>query len=177
MRRSAETPASTNPGADYFLSPVKTATLAPTTIMYQSLQLSAKDAANPKKISDFMGGNVHRMFVELEAAHIATKGGAIFIYPHAPVQDGSMDLQIGIPVAEKTPALEGYQVKVLESTPTASAVYRRTFEGAGQALPEFFRQLQQTGKVPAGELRERILFYDGDASANNVTLIEMPVSE
>jgi effector-binding domain-containing protein len=173
----AQAPATTPEGANYFLSPVKTASLASTTIMYQSLQLSAKDSADPKNISDFMGGNVHRMFMELEAAHIATKGGAIFIYPHAPAQDGSMDLEIGIPVAEKTSALEGYQVKVLESTPTGSAVYRGTFHGVGQALPEFFRQLQQSGKVPAGELRERILFYDGDASANNVTLIEIPVSE
>ena len=156
----------------YSLTAIESSQLKSTTIIYQSIHTSIKEQR------ELIRKTLQGLFAKVRTANIAAIGGPIFIYKTvARSPDEPLDIEIGIPVADNTSAPEGCQVRVLESSPSVTAIFKGPVSALGRAYPDFFRQLQQLGKVPASELRQRSLYYESDASPNNIVFIEMQTSD
>jgi hypothetical protein len=160
----------TPPAPAYTLSTPRVTQLKSATIIYQSLHIRVADTDTERK-------TIEGLMTKLAAAHVRITGGPIFIFPHLPTSAAAeTDLDIAIPVPDKTPTPEGCQSRTLDSTPTVTAVYQGTAADMGQATSTLLRQLHTLNQLPTGELRTRSLYYEGDASPNNIVLLEIPVT-
>ena len=158
------------PTPAYTLSTPRVTQLKPTTIIYQSLHIRITDVDAQRKA-------VEELMAKLTAARVRITGGPIFIFPQTPAGPAAeADLDIAVPVPDKTPAPEGCQSRVLDSIPSVTAVYQGTFANMGQATSTLFRQLHTLNQIPTGELRTRSLYYETDTSPNNIVLLEIPVT-
>lgn len=153
---------------DYTMTPPHAAQLKAVTIVSQTLHIKTDDAdAERKAISDIQA--------KLAVAHVAATGGPIFIFHHLPA-DAESDVEVAIPVADGAKAPDGCQARILEATPSITAIYQGSTDAVGGAIGDLFRQVFSQNKTPTGELRTRSLYYEDMKSPNNVMLLEIPVS-
>ena len=121
---------------------------------------------------------VENIFARLAEAHVSHHGKPISI-----MKTGAgniyepIDIEIGVPVADDTPAPPGCQVRVLESVPSVTAIFQGPLAMVGRAYAHLFRQIRRLKRTPVGELRQHGLYHDGAASPNNIILLETPVLE
>ena len=156
----------------YSLTAVESSQLKSTTVIYETIHASIKEQGEPIRKA------LHELFAKIQVAKIAPVGGPIFIYKTiAQNPDEPLDIDVAIPVVDNTPAPEGCQSRVLASSPSMTGIFKGPVSALGRAYSDFFRQLQRLGKVPAGELRQRNLYYEDEGSANNIVFIEMQTSD
>jgi hypothetical protein len=153
----------------YTLAAMQPAKLKATTIVFQTIHT----ALNAQ--GDLIRQSINDLYAKLKTAHIAPIGGPIMIFKSLP-QDPSVavDIDIAIPVPDDTAAPEGTQMRPLPSVPSMTAIYQGSTTALNRGYTDFFEQLQGFGKIPAGELRQRTLYFESENSPNNVILIELP---
>jgi hypothetical protein len=145
-------------------------TLKATTIVFQKLHIDPADSEHETKV-------ITDIEDKLFAAHIKINGGPIFIFLEPPVDPGTpIDLEIGIPVPDGTHAPEGCETRTLAATPCVTAVYQGPISAIGESASNVFEQLPDLHQTPGTEFRTRSLYYEGDDSPNNITLLEIPVT-
>jgi hypothetical protein len=154
----------------YTLTPARITQLKATEVIYQPVHIHLTDADTPRKA-------VEDLMAKLATAHVRITGGPIFIFPQFPAgPNAETDLDIAIPVPDKTPAPEGCQSKTLDAAPSVTALYQGPSTSMGEATGHLFQQLRTLHQLPTGELRTRSLYYEDPASSNNIVLLEIPVT-
>jgi effector-binding domain-containing protein len=159
----------TGPAADdYVLTTPRATQLKATSYVYQSVQTSIRES----------GGPIQKIMLDLtekmKAGQFTPSGGPIFIYKTLPKGvDDVVEMEIGMPVADKAVPPDGYELRVLESAPSATAIFQGPMASLSLAYPKFFEGMMKSGQTPAGELRERIFYWEDEKSVNNVMMIEM----
>jgi effector-binding domain-containing protein len=118
----------------------------------------------------------------LAALRQITAGGArpageiLFIF-HDPTEDPTVafDLDIGVPVPDKTPAIGGFKVRKLPPFRCASMVYRGPLKHLRRAYDKLIPEMIAAGYVPSDELRESYTVWEGAESPNNVVEIQVGI--
>jgi hypothetical protein len=167
----AADPGATENFSDYTLVGVQPCQLKATTIVYQTIHV------NIAQSGELLKKTVIDLYDRLKAAHITPKGGPLFVFKGIATPDVPMDIDVGVPVEDKTAAPEGCDVRVLDSVPSVIGIFKGPFTAMNRAYPDFFRQLVQLGKTPGAELRQRTLYFEGENSDNNIVLMEMVTKE
>ena len=67
----------------------------------------------------------------------------------------------------------GHDLPQLPSVPRLTPIFKGKFSDLSQAYGTFMQQSLQLNKHPAGELRQRTLYYESESSGNNVVMIEL----
>ena len=156
----------------YSVGLVQPAKLAETTIAYETVHATMEECGEP------IAKAFPELYAKLQAAHIAPKGSPIVIFKSLQNKGGTpVDIDVAVPLPANTVAPEGFQVRVLPSIPSVTAIIRGPFSSLKDAYLQFFSELAMTGKVPQGELRQRTLYYEGPNSPNNIVLVEMQTAE
>jgi hypothetical protein len=89
--------------------------------------------------------------------------------------DKPFDHEVGILVPKGTKPYGEAKVRLLPAFPCATTVATGDFAGAvGQAaFKTLFKAAGELGRTPTGEFREMLLFWEGEASANNQMQIQI----
>ena len=156
----------------YTLTAPEPTHLQSTTILYETIH------AAPAQCSQQIKTAVADLYDRLKSAHISPSGGPIIIFKTLGEPSIPVDSQIAVPVSEApaTPPA-GLELRELASIPSLTAIFKGKFSDLSQAYAAFMQQSLQLNKHPAGELRQRTLYYESESSENNVVMIELPTAE
>lgn len=90
---------------------------------------------------------------------------------------GAFSLEAGFPVAEGTQPSGEAQVVTLPPFPCASLLYSGGLDHLSDAYDLLMEAIEDAGLQHVEEAREWYLYFEGDDSPNNVTLIQLKVLE
>jgi len=112
----------------------------------------------------------------LKEAGIPTFGPLLIIQRGASEDRGKpFDQEVGILVPKGTKAFGEAKVRDLSPFPCATSVTSGDFagEGAHAAFMTLFKAAGERGRIPTGEIREMLLFWEGQGSANNLMQVQI----
>ena len=157
---------------DYTLTTPQPTHLQSTTILYETIHAAPAQCAQPLKAA------VADLYSRITTAHISPSGGPIIIFKTLGDPNTPVDIQIAVPVSDApaTPPA-GLDLRELPSIPSLTAIFKGKFSDLSQAYGTFMQQSLQLNKRPAGELRQRTLYYESETSENNVVMIELQTAE
>lgn len=150
------------------LGPVSVQTYAEGTFFH--LKATATTAELPARMQEL----VPVLMKSLATGRIGTLGPLHVVF-HGLTSDPAkvFDLEIGVLVPKGTPAAGDCQVRILPAFTCASTVFTGDFAQIGKAYAAIFPALGATGRVPNGEFRQMVFFYEGPASTNNALLVQV----
>ncbi len=153
----------------YTLTTVRPGQLKAVTIISQTICCPLNDSSVRREA-------VNHLRAKLADAGVNPQGGSISIIKKPVIKhfNDLVDIEIGFPVPDNTPAPDGCRVRVLKSVPSVISIFRGPLSSVGPAYSDVYQQMRRLKKTPTGELRQRVLFYDGPASPNNVFMLETP---
>ena len=156
----------------YTLTTPEPTHLQATPILYETIH------AAPAQCAPQIKAAVGDLYNRLKDAKISPSGGPIIIFKTLGDPNVPTDIQIAVPLLEApaTPPA-GLELRELPSIPSLTAIFKGKFSDLSQAYAAFMQQSLQLNKRPAGELRQRTLYYESDASENNVVMIEVQTAE
>lgn len=133
-----------------------------------------KARATQAEIPGRMRELVPRLLKSLAEAKVGTLGPLQVVY-HGITQDPAQpfDLEVGVLVAPGTPAAGEAKVRLLPAFTCATQTFTGSLSQVGKAYATVYPALLSAGRVPSGESRQMVLFYEGDASTNNVLLVQV----
>ncbi|HNX95518.1 MAG TPA: hypothetical protein PKL14_10185 [Holophaga sp.] len=117
-----------------------------------------------------------RLLQVLKDAGIQTLGPLLIIQRGASQDQAQpFDQEVGVLVPKGTAPFGDAKVRELSVFPCATAITSGDFAGAaGQSVfMELFKAAGAKGRIPSGEFREMLLFWEGPASANNLMQIQI----
>ena len=87
----------------------------------------------------------------------------------------SFDLEVGILAPKGTKPFGEAKVRVLSAFPCATTMASGDFAGESgkTAFMALFKAAQEKGRIPTGEFRELLLFWEGQGSANNLMQVQV----
>lgn len=133
-----------------------------------------KAQATQAELPDRMKQLVPRLLKALAAAKVATLGPLQVVY-HGMTQDPTrpFDLEVGVLVPKGTePSGEGL-VRTLAPFTCATQTFTGSLGQVGKAYESIYPALLSAGRIPSGETRQMVLFFEGDASTNNMLLVQV----
>lgn len=150
------------------LGPVIIQTYAEGTFFH--LKATATSTELPGKMQQL----VPVLMKSLAAGQIGTLGPLHVVF-HGLTSDPTkiFDLEIGVLVPKGTPAVGDCQVRTLPAFTCASTVFTGSFAQVDTAYSTIFPTLAASGRVPNGEFRQMVFFYEGLASTNNALLVQV----
>jgi effector-binding domain-containing protein len=156
----------------YTLTTPQPTHLASTMILYETIHVAPAQCAQPLKVA------VGDLYNRLKTAHITPSAGPIIIFTSFGNPNTPTDIQVAVPVIDAPAAPPaGLDLRELPSVPSLTALYKGKFSDLSQAYNAFMQQMLQLNKHPAGELRQRTLYYESETSENNVVMIEIQTAE
>lgn len=163
---SAPTPLPDHPVS--LLGPVALQTFTEGTFFH--LKGRATQAEIPARMREL----VPRLMKSLAEAKVGTLGPLQVVYQGI-TQDPTkpFDLEVGVLVAPGTPSAGEAQVRLLPAFTCATQTFTGSLSQVGKAYAGIYPALLSAGRVPSGESRQMVLFYEGDASTNNLLLIQV----
>lgn len=110
----------------------------------------------------------------LAEAKVGTLGPLQVVY-HGLSQDPALafDMEVGVLVPAGTPAAGEAQVRSLAAFTCATQTFTGSLNEVGRAYASIYPALLSAGRVPTGETRQMVLLYEGDASTNNMLLVQV----
>jgi hypothetical protein len=115
-----------------------------------------------------------RLFKALKVAGVTTSGPILIIQRvSSPDPTQPFDMELGVLVSKEVKAVGEALVRDLDAFPCASSVVMGAFGEAGRAFEALFRAAGEKGRIPTGEIRELVLFWEGDASPNNMMQVQI----
>jgi len=156
----------------YTLSPARTAQLKATDYVYASAETSYADMGN------VLSAVLMQFSDAIKSGQLQPSGGPVFEYVGAGEdRNKTFTLRVGYPVAAGTKAFGGFQVGKLESKKSAVAVFIGRRESLNAAYQKLYTQIGAAGLTPGDVRREHYLYYEDEASSNNVTMIEIELKQ
>lgn len=117
-----------------------------------------------------------RLLQVLQGAGIQTLGPLLIIQRGAS-QDPAQpfDQEVGVLVPKGTAPFGDAKVRELPTFSCVTAITREDLAGAAgrSVFMELFKAAGAQGRIPSGEFREMLLFWEGPASANNLMQIQV----
>jgi len=145
-----------------------------------TLTVSTRLRATLDNITEQVGSTPERLYADLETQGVKPEGPMIFAYHGIDGQPQTeFDVDIAIPVtAEAAESYQGqYAVKPLESVSCVERVYKGPVSRMGEEGYEpMYADLGKGGMVPSGEVREIYLDWNGPASEDNQTAIQIGIA-
>lgn len=153
---------------DCLLGPVAIQTFAEGRFFH--LKTRATQAEIPGRMREL----VPRLLKSLAEAKVGTLGPLQVVY-HGLSQDPALpfDMEVGVLVPPGTPAAGEAQVRSLAAFTCAAQTFTGSLNEVGRAYGAIYPALLSAGRLPSGESRQMVLFYEGDASTNNLLLIQV----
>ena len=108
-----------------------------------------------------------------EASGVRPSGPIVVRYRPAPESGSDVYwMGTGFPVAEGTVAPPGTEVQALPAFRCATLLFSGSLAGIQEAYDRLFRGMEAAGLERTGEGREWHLYFEGDASPNNVIMLQ-----
>jgi hypothetical protein len=156
----------------YTISPPRSSQLKASTFLFVSVETTYADMGN------VLGAVMLQFDDSMKSGLFLPTGGPVFEYQGAGAEmNKPFHLRIGYPVADGTKAFGGYQVDKLTPRKSATAVFIGRSTSLGQAYQKLYTEIGMAGLTPGDVHRERYLYYEDQASANNIMLIEIELKE
>jgi len=86
-----------------------------------------------------------------------------------------LDIEVGVLVPRGTAAPAGCSVRTLAPFTCVTTVFTGSFSGLGKVYETLYPTLLASGKTPLPESRQMVLFWEGEASNNNMLLIQIGI--
>jgi len=115
-----------------------------------------------------------RLILALAGAGIQTLGPILIVQRGVtPDPTRPFEMELGVLVPGGTKAVGGARVRPLGAFPCATTVVTGALAEAGRAFETLFRTSMDKGRIPTGEIREMVLFWEGETSPNNMMLVQV----
>ena len=151
-----------------FLGPVAVQTYAESTFFH--LKARSTTAELPSKMEQL----VPVLLKSLAAGQIGTLGPLHVVYRGLTSDPTKVfDLEIGVLVSKGTAPAADCQVRTLPAFTCAATVFTGTLSQVGKAYETLYPALAAAGRVPNGESRQMVLFWEGNGSTNNMLLVQV----
>jgi hypothetical protein len=148
--------------------PVAFQTFAEGTFFHLSAPATQAEAA---KVSAAL---TQRLLRALAQGGIQTLGPILIIQRGVtPDPTRPFEMELGVLVPGGTKATGEARVRPLGAFPCATTVVTGALAEAGRAFEALFRSSMDKGRIPTGEIREMMLFWEGEASPNNMMLVQV----
>jgi hypothetical protein len=156
----------------YTLSPPRTSTLKGADFAYVSVQTTYAD------MGTVLSAIMMQFDDSMKSGQFLPTGGPVFEYQGAGEdRNKTFTMRIGYPVAAGTKAFGGFQVGKLEPKKSATTVFIGRRDSLSAAYQKLYTQIGAAGLTPGDMHRERYLYYEDEASNNNIMLIEVELKE
>lgn len=168
----ADTPGATppKPPSNGAIGPVAFQTFAASTYLYLSAQTTQA------KLPTLVPAMAKRLETIQREAGLQVSGPLLMIQRGAsedPVKP--FDLEVGVLVPEGTKPRGDAKVRALPVFPCATTLV--SGDAAGEtgkaAFMALFKAAGEQGRIPTGEFRERLLFWEHEGSANNLLQVQV----
>jgi effector-binding domain-containing protein len=155
---------------NFVLSPMHIGTLKETTFMYVT------ETTTIDTIGDSVDKHMREMETAIKDGAFLPSGPPVFVYHNASAErDKPFKLDIGFPVADGTVPAGDYQTGKLPAAKSAVFLFMGPLMSIGQAYGRMYNQIIGAGYIPAGDRRERYLYFEDYDSPNNVIMIEIMI--
>jgi hypothetical protein len=117
-----------------------------------------------------------RLSALLKEAKLHTFGPLLMIQRGASEdQRKPFDFEVGVLVPKEAKPFGEAKVRALAAFPCATAMVSGDFagEGAKAAFMTLFKTAGAQGRIPNGEMREMMLFWESEGSANNLMQVQI----
>lgn len=150
-------------------SPVRVQEMAPISLFHTTITTSYEKM-------DVVGPIIESMEKAIRDKQIHATGVVVFLYEGAtPDPTKEFQLSIGMPVPAGTEGFDEWKVSDLPAFKCATALHSGPVKSIGLAYQKIFPELFAKGLEPTGENREFYLYWEGEASVNNVMLVQVGV--
>jgi DNA gyrase inhibitor GyrI len=127
-----------------------------------------------------MGDTMKRIVPELldsvkQAGFVPVSPIVVVMHGVGPDPKATFDFEVGFMVPANTKAGGTGEVGKLEALTCASVVYSGKTTEVGKAYESLYGSILASGKQPTQEVRQMILFYEGEESVNNIMLLQVGV--
>jgi len=132
--------------------------------------------ATQKTMPEVMKTVIPHLMVSAKEAGIMIHSPIILTYSGL-TQDpnAEFEVQAGFVVDAGTKASGDGQVRQLEPFKCAAMTYTGQSAMVGKAYEGLFPAIIGAGKMPNGQMRQMVLYYENEASANNIMLLQVGV--
>lgn len=153
---------------DFFTGPAAVQTFAAGTFFHLSGRATLADL--PTRISEM----VPQLERALRDTRLTGLGPIQVVYQGMGKDPGQpFEVEVGVLVPKGTKPAGGGQVRVLPAFTAATTLFTGPIAHIGKAYEALYPSLLASGRIPTAESRQMVLFWEGEASSNNILLIEI----
>jgi effector-binding domain-containing protein len=121
-----------------------------------------------------MGQAIPRLVKAMAGQGLGVATPIMVVYHGAgPDPDKAFDYEVGVLVPPGTQAAGDGRVRSLAAFPCATLVFTGSFDQMGKAYEALYPAILGEGKTPTAETRQMILYYEKEASPNNMVLVQI----
>ncbi len=130
--------------------------------------------ASQKTMPDTMRQLMPKLFEAAKQAGAVPSGPVVLVYhgvtadPNAP-----FDFEVGFIAEPNVKAAGGAEIGKLKAVTCATMAFTGQMTEVGKAYEALFASLIAGGKTPTMEIRQMMLYFESETSANNMSLIEV----
>lgn len=124
------------------------------------------------KMAETVLASLGKLDAAQKVNHAKYSGPTIFVYQGATMDPNkSFKLQIGYAVDDDVIATEGVRARKLDAFTCATSLFTGALDGMGPAIGNLMADAHVKGWKTTDEFREYYLYWEGEASENNVVLL------
>lgn len=167
---SLETAPVSAPVLPYHVSNMRILTEPATAYLHSSMRTNFED------IQATASRTITSLRQVIASGGLRPSGPILFVY-HDPTEEpaAAFELEIGIPVPDKTGARGNFNVRILPSFRCATMVYRGPLRLLTLAHDKLIREMIAAGFIPSDQTRESYVVWEGADSSKNVVQIEVGI--
>ena len=137
--------------------------------------VSTKSKLAGGRIAKDVGSLMAKLTPEVMAAVRPLSGPVIIYEGNTGEPDTEFTVKLAVPVAAGTAAPAGFESAELPAYRAYTLVFSGPVSHLGKAYGMAYERLFQDGKFPEGSSREHVLYWEGEESPNNVSVIQIGI--